>query len=416
MSARFFLPALLGTIALACSSDESTPSWTGTVDTLENGTVLISNPSVGLLGADPWPLVEESKIGSVEGDGPETFGAVIAIEVDRLGRIYVLDRQAQEVRVFEADGRYVRTMGRMGEGPGEFRGANGMGWGAPNRLWVVDKRLHRFNVFDTSGVSVATYRAPMTVRAWAWLGSFSADGDAYDVGVDINDPEYLESAGDREPPYIFLRFDRTLTQWADTFPAPPSNFQPEIFDWTNSRGIGSIMQIPYAPRAIRQFSPEPHVWTGISNQYRIYELTLLGDTLRAIEREYSPISVSPEEREAALEQVRDAAAGMPFDASRIPATKPAFVRFEVDEHGALWVLLPYDAGRAVTAFDIFDLQGRYLGQVSTPYRVYQYARFVVRKGKLYFVAVDDLDVPYVITTSVEERLGDAPIGIQLSNG
>ena len=162
MCARFFLPALLGTIALACSSDESTSRWTSTVDTLENGTVLISNPSTGLLGAEPWPLVEESKIGSVEGDGPGTFGAVVAIEVDRLGRIYVLDRQAQEVRVFEADGRYVRTMGRMGEGPGEFRGANGMGWGAPNRLWVVDKRLHRFNVFDTSGVSVATYRAPMT--------------------------------------------------------------------------------------------------------------------------------------------------------------------------------------------------------------------------------------------------------------
>ena len=127
-------------VVLACGGDSDTGGrWAGTVDTLENGVVLVSNPATGIWDSTTsWRLIEETRIGSVDGDGPDVFSVVIGLEADELDRIYVLDRQIQEVRVFEENGSYVRTLGRAGEGPGEFRGADGLGWGPQGRLWVVD--------------------------------------------------------------------------------------------------------------------------------------------------------------------------------------------------------------------------------------------------------------------------------------
>ena len=56
-------------------------------------------------------------------EGPDLFGAIYSFDVDAWGRIFVLDDQAQEVRIFDPDGTFVRTVGKKGEGPGEFTSA-----------------------------------------------------------------------------------------------------------------------------------------------------------------------------------------------------------------------------------------------------------------------------------------------------
>ena len=37
-----------------------------------------------------------------------------------LGRLWIGDSQGKDVRVFDADGQFVRAVGQPGEGPGEF--------------------------------------------------------------------------------------------------------------------------------------------------------------------------------------------------------------------------------------------------------------------------------------------------------
>ena len=89
-------------------------------DTLANGSVLVTNPAEGLWDANPeeqWQVVEGLRIGTVSGDGPDSFGQVGSIVVDGAGRLWIVDRQATEIRVFDADGEFVRTVGRAGEGP-----------------------------------------------------------------------------------------------------------------------------------------------------------------------------------------------------------------------------------------------------------------------------------------------------------
>ena len=45
------------------------------------------------------------------GDGPQGFGRIHDLAVDRAGRIYVLDVGSKEVRVFGRDGAYLRDHG-----------------------------------------------------------------------------------------------------------------------------------------------------------------------------------------------------------------------------------------------------------------------------------------------------------------
>ncbi len=379
-------------VVLACGGDSDTGGrWAGTVDTLENGVVLVSNPATGIWDSTTsWRLIEETRIGSVDGDGPEVFSVVIGLEADESGRIYVLDRQIQEVRVFEENGSYVRTLGRAGEGPGEFRGADGLGWGPQGRLWVVDQRLHRFSVYDTAGNYVTSYRAPMRIRQWEWSGGFTASGELFDYGS-------VRSLDESLP--VVLLFDG-VEQYSDTFLLP--QYQTEFFTY-ESAGRRGMTEVPFAPKLVWRVGPSGDLWSGTADRYRIYRSTLEGDTLRAVEREYDPVEVSADEREGAEARIRDFVRGKDIDLSRIPRYKPAFLRFVVDAAGFLWVRVPDSAEREGSGLDVFDPDGRYLGQVRTQSRISRYPLFRVRGRNVYFVTTDELDVPFVIRARIEGR-------------
>jgi len=87
------------------------------MDTLPSGTIVVTNPAQGVWdSASSWRVSEDLRIGTLEGTGPDLFGQIDALEVDRDGRIWVLEGQAQELRVFGRDGRWLRTIGGRAAG------------------------------------------------------------------------------------------------------------------------------------------------------------------------------------------------------------------------------------------------------------------------------------------------------------
>jgi sugar lactone lactonase YvrE len=80
--------------------------------------------------------------------------------VDKNGNIYILDGGNQRVQVFGEDGRYVRTIGRRGQGPGEFSDPNSLDIDREGRLHVLDKRQRRIQVFATNGEVLKSVRTP----------------------------------------------------------------------------------------------------------------------------------------------------------------------------------------------------------------------------------------------------------------
>ena len=162
---------VVAVIALAlgvsgCASEAPASGWGGTVDTLSSGQVSVYNPLGSLWSAgDGWVLEEDLRIGTLEGTGPDMFGAITDFEVDRYGRFWLFEGQAQELRVFDSTGSFVRTVGRKGEGPGEFNQVIGMAWGPDEHLWLVDPSNNRLSVVDTTGAAI--WATPETVRILA---------------------------------------------------------------------------------------------------------------------------------------------------------------------------------------------------------------------------------------------------------
>ena len=78
------------------------------------------------------------------------------VRTDSQGNIYVKDAKSADVRVFDANGRYVTTVGKRGEGPGELREVFGMHVDGNDRLIVADRMNRRLTIFTDMGKSFAT--------------------------------------------------------------------------------------------------------------------------------------------------------------------------------------------------------------------------------------------------------------------
>ena len=78
------------------------------------------------------------------------------VRTDSQGNIYVKDARSADVRVFDANGRYVTTVGKRGEGPGELWEVFGMHVDGDDRVIVADRMSRRLTIFTDMGKSFAT--------------------------------------------------------------------------------------------------------------------------------------------------------------------------------------------------------------------------------------------------------------------
>ena len=63
---------------------------------------------------------EVYRLGSVDGDGWDTFGDIAGVSFDAAGNLYILDTQAVRIYVVDLQANLVRQFIEEGEGPGEF--------------------------------------------------------------------------------------------------------------------------------------------------------------------------------------------------------------------------------------------------------------------------------------------------------
>ena len=86
-------------------------------------------------------------------DPQQAFYRPRAVVPDADGNIYVLDQGNHRVQVFDADGRYLRTLGREGQGPGEITLATSLAVTADGV--VVRASRGRLNMWALDGGHIA---------------------------------------------------------------------------------------------------------------------------------------------------------------------------------------------------------------------------------------------------------------------
>lgn len=348
-------------------------------------------PSAAWSEGQAWRLVEERRIGSMDGEGADVFGWIVDVEMDALGRVWVADGQGHRISVFDSSGAHVRTIGRKGGGPQEFDGISGMSWAADGNLWVLDGGNMRFAVYDTAGKFIATHRRDVNVVVRPWPLGFDRQGSLYDLGsFDGQEPERTS----------VVRFGPGL-QPRDTFRIPA--YEEPYFEVTQqdggSRNITRV-GIPFAARQEWRMDPEGSVWVAVTDRYRLTRHRFDGTVDRVVERDARPLPVTAEQRRKVLEGFEDfRQKGGRIDESRIPKTHPVLAAFFFGDDGHLWVL-PSRSTDVVA--DVFAPDGTYLGEVPLVGRILPSPVPAIRGGRMAAVSMDADGVPSVVVLRIEK--------------
>ncbi len=355
-------------IAGACraSSNSDLGTWVAERDTVGD-TVTVRTVS-GSVWGKPATLVEELAIGEIDGRDEYMLGQIQDMAIDAQGGIYVFDGQVPALRYYHADGKYVRTLGGAGSGPGEYRDASlGLAVRRDGRIVMRDPRNSRLNVYNADGTPADQWSVSS--------GLFTAQA----MVLDTADQAYLKIL--QEPPQANKAWRIGLLHLddkghiVDTIPDP-------VIAGESESGGGRFL-----PSKVWAWSPLGYLVVGVTDAYH-FEVRGPGKRVTRIERTVPAVQVLPEER-AEYEAVNDwmrknQGRFMTSEMPPIPATKAPYRGFLIGERGRIWVRRSVtaehmDSGQPTkpdrpppinwvepAVYDVFEPDGRYLGEVHVP--------------------------------------------------
>ena len=82
---------------------------------------------------------------------PGDFSKPAGVAVDAEGNLYVADTMNNRIEIFDADGQFISTFGKNGDGPGYFSRPKGVAIDGDGHIWVADGMQDRVQVFDKTG-------------------------------------------------------------------------------------------------------------------------------------------------------------------------------------------------------------------------------------------------------------------------
>ena len=71
--------------------------------------------------------------------------------MDKEGNVYVTDTFNDRVEMFDADGEFISTFGKNGDGPADFERPKGIAVDCDGHIWVVDAAQNMVKVFNQQG-------------------------------------------------------------------------------------------------------------------------------------------------------------------------------------------------------------------------------------------------------------------------
>ncbi len=396
--------------------------WAGSVSD-SSGVAIVSNPEGGIWGAEGgWTVEEEVRIGALEGEPDYQFGQVGGVAVDTEGRIFVLDVQAQQIKIYTADGSYEQTIAQRGGGPGELQGAFFVLMAEGDTLLVPDVQNQRINRYAPDGSSLGSFR--LSLEDGLPL-QFRATGS----GLLAKQVRPFAFPGQPEIENPMDRIERFAADGSvlDTLMTFESG---ETFRLTGGAPEFNI----YSPEPTWDISDEGKLYFAINDDYRVKAFTAGGELERIITKPFEKAPVTERDKEAMLGFMERAwkDAGVPAQALEqlrnvvhFGEHFPAFASVVAGPAGTIWVQHikttadlsddEYESFNPIedtggSEWDVFDAAGRYLGVVEMPHR---FTPRLIRGERIYGVWRDELDVQYVTRLRVigiqeyRERWGEA---------
>ncbi len=355
---------LLVFASVSCSKRSPDPGWKAEVEVVD-GVKTIRNPETPCHGTFAFDLAEDLVIGQ-EKDEAYFFPQSAYVNVDGQGRLYVCDIGNARVQVYGNDGAYIRTLGRQGQGPGEYA--------LPSNVLLAGTG----DIYIDSGISFVVFGPDGTFKKNVTLMTFLITKSLGPGGTIIGGPQpnYREDGGPKHK-LVQLSPDGEMLRTLAEFRAYGASPGTMLFHWYSGR-------LPYAPRS------EESLFYGYSLDYRIHVVDGEGRELFAFSKAEKSRAITGEEADLTRAEGIWAWFGQgdrktaPLD---LPNHRPYFSRFSSDDLGRLYVVrFKPITEKAVTSsdVDVFSKDGFYLYRMTWPF-----IPQVIKGGFLYEVRQDE---------------------------
>jgi 6-bladed beta-propeller len=223
-------------------------------------------------------------IGRAEGADHEMFGEVAGVVFDQRDNLYVLDRLNSRVMAYDANGRFLRQIGREGEGPGELMVPVQLGITADGTLVVSDLARAGYSLFRTDG----TFIRNIQVRDWmalpmAVLASHPRGGivSTHMPRIEPGRP----TQGSPATPLMFVPFDGGAP--SQVFAIPSHDRVTQNSAPAEGGGVRvQVMRRPppaFTPQTLYGVLPDGNVALSFTAGYTVRIIDLSGRTLRYLQ-------------------------------------------------------------------------------------------------------------------------------------
>jgi len=328
--------------------------WKGKIEE-ENGVKVIKNPKEPLYGEIAFELEEDLSIGNEE-DENYSFYKFVRVQADSEGNIYVLDRENCRIQKFDEDGNYLQTIGRRGQGPGEFERPWRICFDSQQNIYVQEMR--EIDVFDTNGKFVRTIVPHEFI---GHLFGITEEGNIIAQTSSITAEERIDGVA------LFDREGKRIKTIA-TYKSEAPSFGQKI-------DLGSL----YTPGFWFYPINEDLAVYGYSSEYKLSVIDSLGELIRIIEKDEPPKSISKKEINRRIddfmERQKKRTRGPKFSRSELKAAAnfpkhySFFFGFQTDDKSRIYVRKmksPLDEYKGVYC-DIFSKDGYFLYRAKLPH-------------------------------------------------
>jgi hypothetical protein len=341
----------------------------------ENGVTFVLNPQkpVKLPGMPTTlKLTEDLCIGKETKDENYMFSRLGSIQVDDDGNIYVLDTKEILVKVYDKNGKHLRTFGKKGQGPGEFQSALRMYMAEREKLTFLDTGNKRFSYYSLNGECLKE----TSCGKWNLNGAKAdSKGSIYGETLSIG----LEGVKQK-----LLKFD------------PQFNQVSELADLEVKMKPPSVNPMP--ARFFFMVAKEDNLIWAISSIYELNVINSKGEKIKKIVKDYNSVKITDAEKEKLIKE-RYGDSLLQDIKLEWPKNYLPLYYFALDDRGWIYVSTHEKDVKGNIYFDVFDAEGRYIARFSHPEGE---ILFAVKKNKAYFLVEESKEgIPLVKRYSMD---------------
>lgn len=360
------------------ASGNQKAGWKGKIEQ-EGGVKVVKNPEVPLYGEIEFELELDLTIGGEEFDENYNFMSVTDVDVDEEGNIYVFDFRQYQIQKYDRDGKYLQTIGRQGEGPGEFQMAGRMTMSAGGKLYVDDPRKilifnpdHTFERSINCDFLIRSYLVTSEENFLGWSMIRTEEGSSLDVILIDSNGKNMDTIASFPDPSVVLTKSVSGGGGISVGGSPPY-----------SQGLS------FCP-----VSDEFAIY-GYSDEYRLWIVNSKGKVVFIIEKEEKRIPTSRKEESEYLKKRIDRmnksgsvkwAVGDLKKRYKFAKYKPFFSNIRADDKGHIYLQKPKSIMKREedTSFDCFSKEGYYLYKV----KIHKINPRVIKNGCVYTYRTD----------------------------